>query len=137
MHQLVNKQNFVHKGVHKSDPETDISVHHIHILFLWGYDLILSSYRVFNVTGITTNFSYFKSAHFLPLFLTRHKPIQRCINILKNNFSEIKINLNFGTVQIFKHYPYLSERRLCDVSRSAPTADKPFYMAVPVHISIN
>ena len=63
-------------------------------------------------------------------------PLQRCISFLKNNFLEIKIKRNFGAVQIFKHHPYLSVRRPCDVSRSAPTADKPFYIAVPVCIYI-
>ena len=38
-----------------------------------GYDVLLSSYRVLNDTSITTNFSYFKSAHFLSQFPTRYK----------------------------------------------------------------
>jgi hypothetical protein len=55
---------------------------------------------------------------------------------MKKSFLEIKIKPNFDAAHIFKRHPYLSVPRLCDVSRSAPSEDKPFYIAVPVHISI-
>jgi hypothetical protein len=105
-----------------------------------GYDLILSSYRILSVVDITTNISYFKSAHFLSQFLTRYKVTYTSPALhqfyKEQFFLEIRIKRNFGSVQIFKHHPYLSVRRLCDFSLSAPSPDKPFYMAVPVHISI-
>lgn len=62
----------VHNGVHNQILKQIYSSSNTYPVS-FGYDIILSSYRVLSVTVITTKFSHLKSAHLLSLFLTRHK----------------------------------------------------------------